>query len=151
MRALLIAIGNELRRDDGVAHDVIKRLRPSTNVYWRTLVQLTPEIAEAVAKYDAAIFIDADVSVTDVRLEPVSPPADSALSHASSPAEIVALAKALYGFNGRAFQCRIPVDDVSHGEGLSHRASALSERAARSLNILLEDLRLNHSGDKPSA
>ncbi len=42
MPAIVIAIGNPLRRDDGVAHHV--RITPGVET--RTVLQLTPEMAQ---------------------------------------------------------------------------------------------------------
>jgi hydrogenase maturation protease len=143
-RALLIAGGNRLRRDDGVAHTVLERLGPASDVESRALLQLTPEVAEDIAGYDTVIFIDADAGAAGVSIEPVNqPPQPSSLTHVSEPAEIVELSKALFGFAGRAFLCRIPVNDFSPGEGLSRRANALAVQAARKLETLLGETRKN--------
>src|SRR5271169_5144401 len=116
MPALVIAIGNPLRRDDGVAHCV----RTPPGVETRAVLQLTPEIAEEIAGYDTVIFVDADVDASQVRVEAVdAAPSRAALTHASRPSEIVALARSLFGFAGEAYSCRIPVSDLSEGEGLS--------------------------------
>ena len=143
MRALLIATGNRLRRDDGVAHTVLERLDPVRDVESRALLQLTPEVAEGIAGYDVVIFIDSDTRAADLSIElleqsPVAP----ALTHVSTPAEIVGLSRALFGFVGRVLLCRIPVDDLSPAQGLSRRASALATRAAEKLGNLLGDLRV---------
>lgn len=107
MRPLAIAIGNSLRGDDGIAHTVIERL----NVESMAVTQLTPEIAAELAGHDPVIFIDADVRATTVEIDPVDErTCGPALTHASTPGEIVALARALFGFAGRAFLCGIPAD-----------------------------------------
>ena len=130
MRALVIAIGNPLRRDDGVAHHV---LIPS-GVERRAVLQLTPEMAEEIAPYSSVVFVDADVDAKQVEMEPVdSVLAPSALTHVSRPSEIVALARALFGFTGRAYTCRIPVSDLSEGEGLSPRTETFAQQASRAV------------------
>jgi hydrogenase maturation protease len=142
MRALLIAQGNRLRRDDGVAHAVLERLDPASDVEPRAILQLTPEVAEDIAGYEMVIFIDADAGATDLSIEPINqPPPAPALTHVSRPAEVVELSRALFGFSGRAFLCRIPVDDFSPGERLSRRASALAVQAAKKLELLLGETR----------
>jgi len=143
MRALLIATGNRLRRDDGVAHTVLEQLGSARDVESRALLQLTPEVAEDIAGYDTIIFIDADIRMAALSIEALNQvPASPALTHVSRPAEIVELSRALFGFEGRAFLCRIPVDDLSSGEGLSRRASTLATQAAGKLEKLLGDLRV---------
>jgi Ni,Fe-hydrogenase maturation factor len=142
-RALVVALGNPLRRDDGVAHHVLKLLAWFLDVESQTLLQLTPEIAEEIACYKVVMFIDADTTAADLCIEPVDEsPSLPVLTHVSTPAAIVALSRTLYGFAGRAFLCRIPVDDLSPGEGLSRRASVLAVRAAEELETLLGGLRL---------
>lgn len=130
MRTLVIAIGNPLRRDDGVAHHVL--IPPDADR--RAVLQLTPEMAGEIAGYDSVVFVDADVDAKQVEMEPVdtvvAPPA---LTHVSRPPEIVALARALFGFTGRAYACRIPVCDLSEGEGLSPRTATFAQQASRAV------------------
>jgi len=118
-RTLLVAIGNSLRRDDGIAHAALRQWS-AQDAEKLSVIQLTPELAETIANFDTVIFLDADVTANHITIEPVSakPPLPS-LSHASSPAEVAALARSLYGFRGEALVCRIPAADFSFGEGLS--------------------------------
>ena len=110
MRTIVIAIGNPLRGDDGLAHIVADRLE---NVAVRHVHQLTPELAAELVDFDRVIFVDADATVSNVRIEPVDQQHHSAapFTHFAQPTEIVALAKALYGFAGEALLCRIPAKD----------------------------------------
>ncbi len=130
MRTLVIAIGNPLRRDDGAAHHVLTP--PDADRL--AVLQLTPEMAEQIAGYDTVIFVDADVDAKQVEVEPVdtvvAPPA---LTHVSRPAENVAIARALFGFTGRAYTCRIPVCDLSEGEGLSTLTETFAQQASRAV------------------
>jgi len=125
-RTLLIAIGNPLRRDDGIAHAALRQWS-AQDAEKLSVIQLTPELAETIAAFDRVVFLDADVTADHITIEPVStkPPVPS-LSHASSPAEIAALARALYGFQGEALVCRIPAGDLSFGELCTQ--SALDDR-----------------------
>lgn len=134
MSALLIGLGNVLRRDDGVAHAVLEAVHAES----RELAQLTPEIAAALPTYDRVIFIDADAEGSELVIEPLDEAANPLpLTHISTPQEIVALSRALFGFRGRAFLCRIPVADFSFGEGLSPAAADFAAVAARKLRALL--------------
>jgi Ni,Fe-hydrogenase maturation factor len=134
MRRLLLSIGNPARRDDGVAHEVLKKLPESES---RSFLQLTPEVAAEIASYDVVVFIDADVQVGDLSIDEVDestcPPP---LTHAATPGQIVRLARSMFGFGGRALVCRIPVFDLSCEEGLSRRAALLPARAAAELERL---------------
>lgn len=121
-RTLLIAIGNSLRRDDGIAHAALGQWS-APGAEQLSVMQLTPELAETIAPFDTVIFLDADIGANAIKIEPVSREASPpSLSHASSPAGVAALARALYGFQGEALVCRIPAADFSFGEGLSGAA-----------------------------
>jgi hydrogenase maturation protease len=119
---------------------VLKRLGPDGES--RALLQITPKMAEDIAGYDIVIFIDSDTIVQDLTIEPLDElPAPPALTYAATPAEIIELSRALFGFKGRAFLCRIPVDDLRFGEGRSQRTSELALQAIGELESLLGDLR----------
>lgn len=133
MPMLVIAVGNPLRRDDGVAHSV----RIPAGVRRLAVLQLTPELAEQVGRYDTVVFLDADSTATQLSMQPWNAaPAPSPLTHICSPAEIVALARSLFGFSGRAYTCRIPARDFSEGEGISDSARSFAEQAAREIDSL---------------
>jgi Ni,Fe-hydrogenase maturation factor len=136
MRALLIAAGNPLRHDDGAAHCTLELLARLPDTEARSVLQFTPELAQEIAPFESVVFIDADVRATAVTLDPVeTEPVTPVLSHASSPAEIVALSRSLFNFAGRAFLCRIPARDVSAGEGLSRRTARFAAQAARLVRL----------------
>lgn len=133
---LLIALGNPLRRDDGVAQKVVDLL-PRV-VCSRRLLQLTPEVAPTLAGFDLVVFIDADVQSKELKIEAVGQNGSrSALSHHADPASIVELATRLFGFTGRALLCRVPGEDFSSGEGLSPQAAKAAAAAAVELEKLL--------------
>ena len=132
---LFIAIGNPLRGDDGLAHLLVERAfstmsrdrrkrrlphsatsrRGEYSV--RYCHQLTPELSAEIAGFETVIFADADATAVEPILEPVQESnTQRALTHVSSPAEIVTLARALYAFRGQALQLRIPARDFSHGD-----------------------------------
>ncbi len=129
MRTLLISIGNELRADDGVAHAIASSL----DVQKRAVFQLTPEIAAEIAGYELVFFVDADATVKRTALEEIHACEQaSALTHAATPAQIVALSRALYQFSGRAFVCRVPASDFRIGGDFStetKRAAAEAKSA----------------------
>ena len=128
MRAIVIAIGNVLRRDDGAAHRVVGQASWPVQCAECTRIcavtQLTPELAEEISTFDRVLFIDADITAGAPRIEPICDEAHPVLGHSSSPAQIVGLAARLYGFRGSAFLCRVPGKDFGPGEGLSPTAEA---------------------------
>jgi Ni,Fe-hydrogenase maturation factor len=134
-KLILIASGNPLRRDDGVAHRVLRLLGDDFAGETRSVLQLRPELAGEIAGYDSVLFLDADADAAAPRFEPLRGPSrNRPMSHALGAAEIVALATALFGFTGLAVLCRIPASDFSHGEGLSARSEAAATQAASLLS-----------------
>jgi len=137
--AVLIAIGNAFRRDDGAARRVLELLGPLPGVAVLEVMQLSPELAEEIAAAERVVFIDADVNPGPARLEPAGPPpaSRSPLAHALHPEETLEFARRLYGFRGQAWICRVPGTDFSTGEGLSKEAEANAAQAAGLIRALL--------------
>ncbi|HIC93914.1 MAG TPA: hydrogenase maturation protease [Anaerolineae bacterium] len=123
-RVLVIGYGNPSRRDDGVGHYVVKALRRRSGEVVDVLSfhQLVPELAERVADYDLVIFVDAHTNAYGEGLEirPLRPDqGPSALSHHVRPEMVLAMAKALYGGEPRAFVFSIRGYDFGFGTELS--------------------------------
>lgn len=137
MRALIIAIGNRLRADDGVAHRVADLL---TGAPIRRVHQLTPEVAADMQEADTVIFLDADPAADHPSLERVQSPAQTAgsLSHSMTPEVVVTMASRLYGFQGDAWLCRLYARDFSASPEISPEAAAQLEPAAQLIQNLLE-------------
>jgi hydrogenase maturation protease len=130
-RVLIIAYGNPLRSDDGVAWRAAEQLQhkfPSHEVDIRTMHQLTPELAEYVAHHKCVIFIDAaaessapgHVEVNEL----CSADSHSALGHALTPTVILSLAEKLYHSSPRAFSVTVSGQNFGHGESLSSPVQA---------------------------
>ncbi len=110
MKRLLIAIGNPLRGDDGIAWRVLDGLRLSGDRLH--LHQLTAEVAAEIAPYDEVVFLDADVETVTPRVEPVGDaPPGSAFTHQVHPAAVVRAARLWFGFEGAAWLWRLPARD----------------------------------------
>jgi len=132
---LLIAVGNLLRGDDGVAHRVLELVPESPAVRRMSCHQLTPEMADDVAAAREVYVIDADAAATEAAIEPLSPASEAPYgpAHFFAPSHLVALAINLYAWQGRAFLCRTPGVDFSPGL----RLSALAEAGAHAAAALL--------------
>ncbi len=137
MPALVIAIGNHLRGDDGVAHHVADLLHGVTPL---RVHQLTPEIAAELQNTDTVIFLDADPDAEAPSLERIEGPAGTTgpLSHSMTPGTVVAIASRLCGFHGKAWLCRLPARDFSASTELSSEAVAHLNHAAQLVHQLLE-------------
>lgn len=143
--ALVIGYGNTLRKDDGagplVAETVASWNLPGVTSW--AVHQLTPELAEEIAKVDMVLFIDASVlplatpEIGQTQVEP-DPKSTGMIGHVSDPGVILYLAEALYGKRPRAsWLITIPAADLEMGEGLSPTAQAGVNQALERVKALL--------------
>lgn len=125
---LVIGYGNTLRRDDGagvaVAEAVERWGLPGVEVLTRH--QLTPDLAETLARANAVVFVDAAVGVRRrVSWRKIRPaPQAATLAHAAEPAALLDLAQRLFGPAPQAWLLALPAPDLGFGEGLSPVAAA---------------------------
>lgn len=125
MKTLVIAWGNTLRGDDGVAVQVASMLPPSIAVL--TTQQLQPELAEALRDLDRVIFVDATRDGTPGEIRSVaveSRDADSNLTHSVEPSTLLAFASKLYGAHPEAVQVTVCGERFDLHEGLSPAVEA---------------------------
>lgn len=99
---LVICLGNPLRGDDGFGPAVGARLvaQGVPEERLRIVAGLLPELAADVAAADAVLFVDAsaDLAPGEVRVSPVTIAGVGARwTHVLSPADLLALAAAVYG------------------------------------------------------
>ena len=140
MLALLFAIGNRLRGDDGAALEALVHLGPQPHAELRVVHQLTPECAYELhaSGADLVVFVDASTTALEPLIEPVPLPAGrTPLGHQLPPSSLVALARTLYGWTGKAWQCHIPAHDFDHGEGLNEETARHARQAAELIRRLL--------------
>ncbi len=125
---LVIAWGNPLREDDGLAWHVLeglRRLRPRPGLpplHLRHAHQLTPELAEAVSHAAGVVFVDAcrDGRPGEIRCQPVLPAAGSnPLAHSLSPQGLLLYAEALYGRAPHAVAVSVTGERFGLGDQLS--------------------------------
>jgi len=137
VRALVVAIGNRLRADDGVAHRVADLL---TGVTLRRVHQLMPEIAPEMQDADLVVFLDADPAADGPSLQRIDASVETpgSLSHSMTPETLVAMASRLYDFHGEAWICRLYARDFSPSTEISLEAASHLEKAAQLVQQLLE-------------
>ena len=167
---LILACGNDLRRDDGAGLVLAGRLEAlllarGQEVERIAVQQWTPELAADIARADvrAVVFVDTridppragdedcstdvDSRGSEVRVEtiPSEAGATASLGHHLGAATLLAYARLLLA--GRdlppAWQVTAPGVDFDHGEGLSDDTSASLDRALADdgpLTPLLEQL-----------
>ncbi len=125
MKTLVIAWGNTLRGDDGVALRVASLLPSSIAVL--TAQQLQPELAEMLRGVDRVIFVDATREGTpgEIRRVSVEPrDTDSNLTHSLDPSTLLAFASKLYGAQPEAVQITVCGERFDLHEGLSPAVEA---------------------------
>jgi len=133
-KALVIGFGNTLRGDDGVGPHVAGVAASWGLPELRSMAvpQLTPELAEPLAAAELVIFVDARLGGRGGAIEVRSiEPGESCgtISHVSDARSLLALARAVYGCQPRAWLITIPAADFSLGEGFSPTAKRGAEAA----------------------
>jgi hydrogenase maturation protease len=149
-RVLVIAYGNPLRCDDGVAWQAAEEIRRklASRVEIICSHQLTPELAEEASRADVVIFLDATgngnpgkVVCQTVSAEPMQ----ARFSHHLTSAQVLALCAQLYQAKPRGFLISISGKCFDHGDGLSPAAiNALPQSVAVVSNLVR---RLRSSAD----
>jgi len=136
VRTLVIAYGNPLRCDDGLAwrlvEDLLNRDIPS-NEEVITCHQLTPELACSVSGASLVLFIDAarEGVPGDLVCTPIQPKGHvSAFSHEFSPATVLNLAQELYANCPAAFAISLCGECFDHGQTLSPKVTENLARMA---------------------
>ncbi len=147
-RLLVIACGNPLRCDDGIAWHVAEEIRRTSKSTKSICVhQLAPELAEEASRADAVIFIDAarNGEPGKVSSEAISPDSTAArFSHHLAPAQVLALCSRLYGADPRGFLISISGECFDHGTGLSPAAiSAIPQSLAAVMSLAGDFSRLS--------
>jgi hydrogenase maturation protease len=146
IRILILAYGNPLRGDDGIAWRAAEELSVNFTAPELEIVcvhQLTPEMAEKVSWADAVIFLDAAEKGEpgEVRCTPlVEPFGDVRFSHQLSPVAILALAKQLYGASPLAYSVTLTGQYFDHGDTLSSTAAAALPHLVAKVNALVHQL-----------
>ncbi len=154
-KALVLACGNSLRGDDGVALQVVSYLRndscdpdscypdscyPAAEFHWQQ--QWTPELAEPISQAEIVIFVDAAVGalpglIACRRLQP-GPETPLASTHRTSPESLLLLAEELYGKSpARAYCVTITGDSFELEETLSDPVRSAIARVGDRIKALL--------------
>ncbi len=137
---VVVAYGNPLRGDDGVAWQVAERLRALGT---RVLVsqQLTPELALDLKDAARVVFVDAAADGEAGRVSCARVAGSSsggASAHQLSPAGVLAYARCLNGHAPLAYIVTIAGQDFRLGAGLSGKVRAALDEAVGRVRDLLE-------------
>lgn len=133
--ALLLAVGNPARGDDGVGAAVAEAAasdRRFAGVTVRGLLQLTPELAAEVAEASVVVVVDARASGPPglVQWSAVAPGFEPPVfSHHLSPPALVALTMSVYGQAPPVFALGVGAASFEAGAPLSEPVAAAVCRA----------------------
>lgn len=151
LQILILAYGNPLRGDDGIAQLAAEQLSgkfDASKVEVLCTHQLTLEMAEKISWADAVIFLDAseDGEPGEVRCNPlVEPCGEVQFSHQLSPVAVLALAKQLYGASPQAYCVTLTGECFDHGDTLSSVAAGALPRLVETVETLVQQM-LNAAG-----
>jgi hydrogenase maturation protease len=147
-RVLIIAYGNPMRSDDGVAWRAAAALEGKFSNPDLEIVrahQLTPELAEAVSRCGAVIFVDAagngppgEIRSAQINLPQTQP----RFSHQLSPDAVVALTHQLFCATPSAFSVTLTGACFDHGESLSPAVAAALPALVARIEALIQQFLL---------
>ncbi|HEY1468991.1 MAG TPA: hydrogenase maturation protease [Candidatus Acidoferrum sp.] len=128
--ALVLACGNPLRGDDGIAVVLARYFQaafcePETDV--KSSQQWTPELAEPISQSDIVLFLDASTTLPPgkIQFNKVEPAREvsSTMTHSMRPEALLALSVQLYSRRPeRAYLLTIGGESFEHPDHLSEPA-----------------------------
>lgn len=151
-RVLILAYGNPLRSDDGVAWRAADALqgRFPLKVEVMRLHELAPELAESLSRAEWVIFVDAatgphpgEIEIKELTGAPTSAKAP-AFAHALNPQAIVSLGAQLYQAHPHVFSATLTGQSFEHGESLSPAIEAALPDFISRIEGLVRELPPNH-------
>lgn len=141
-KILVIGFGNPLRSDDSFGIQAVENLKKAvggSDVEFIECQQLTPELAEDVAKADLALFVDADMdgiagTIHSRRVVPANHPTGETLVHHLDPSTLLGLAERIFHRAPEAVLMTVTGECFGYG-------SQLSAEVAKALPGVVEHLR----------
>lgn len=125
MNFLVIGYGNTLRSDDGVGQIIANQIAQWQLPGVRSLAvhQLTPELAENIAKADTVIFVDAVATNLEkpasVKIQQLEAEENTSFGHSCNPRSLIAFTQILYGKVIKAYWVLVPAVNFDFGEEFS--------------------------------
>lgn len=145
---LIIGYGNQLLCDDAIGPRIADEVAiwRIPNVRSLTVQQLTPELAEELAKTESVIFVDAwrSNNVQTVRVTPIEAVGSEttgstvpASGHTCDPRSLLALTHSVYGHHPQAWWVEVPAVEFAVGEHLSNTAEQGITEALEAIQDLI--------------
>lgn len=132
---LVIGYGNSLRCDDGAGIQLAEALQARTNlIHVMTCHQLTLDLADAIWRAKAVLFLDASAECDALHLKQIwaeegSIASVEPLSHSLTTLRLLTFTNALYGSCPPTWEMLIPGQVWDIGEHLSAAAAAACQAA----------------------
>ena len=155
---LLYCAGNPLRRDDGVAAALARRLRHAGLPALRVLCDTGDPLQwlDAAAQVECLVCVDASAPARhagrivriDARRRPLPAGLSPLSSHGLGLAAMLALARALQRLPARVVVYAVEAADLGYGHGLSESVAAALPRLQRRLRAELQRLQ-SRAGPPP--
>lgn len=141
---LVIGYGNTLRSDDAIGQIIAKELETAnipqvSSIY---VHQLTPELAEKIAKFEAVIFIDGSINQDQVKLIPIkiNQANNNNWTHYLNPESLINLTESVYQKKSLAWLISIPIINLDFGENLSNFAQQGKNIALLMIKNLIQEI-----------
>jgi hydrogenase maturation protease len=143
-KTFIVGYGNPLRGDDGFGPAAAEALRAQELPGVEVVVchQLTPELAEPLAKSDLAIFIDvaADIGAGEIVIRQITDESlPSSLGHHFEPSALIAIARRLYGGAPQSFLVKVGAETFEFGEKLSDTVENAMPAVIAAINQLVRN------------
>lgn len=158
IRCLLLACGNPLRGDDGIApwlaHWAAGHLAAPHGLRILITQEWHPELAFELSQARSALLVDASMRLPAGRIETHTlcpAPCGSSFSHHCDAAALLALAQALYGHTpAHALLMSIGIEAMEAGEGFSDLLAKSLPAACSRLEASVDRL-LGYPSQRPAA
>ena len=125
-KILIIGYGNTLRGDDGIGYKIAEIIEQWNldNITSFAVHQLTPDLAENIAKADTVIFIDAvpitNINTANLEIKTISSnQKNNNLAHHNNPEQLLSLSQAIYQKSPRAYWILVPALHFNFSEEFS--------------------------------
>ncbi len=146
-KILVIGYGNPLRSDDSFGLRAVEQLKQDVKGQDVELIecqQLTPELAERVAKADLALFVDADTdgvsgTMHSRRVEPRTDQQSDSLLHHLDPSSLLGLTKTLYKKTPEAMLLTVTGECFGFGRQLSAEVAKALPGVVHHIEELIEE------------
>lgn len=146
-KILVIGYGNPLRSDDSFGLRAVEQLKHDITGQEVELVecqQLTPELAERIAKAELALFVDADTDGVSGtmhcrRIQPKRDQSSDAIVHHLDPAGLLGLTQALYKKAPEAMLLTVTGECFGFGRQLSSEVAKALPGVVHHIEEIIEE------------